>query len=159
MIDPRKISFIIPTLGQNSNSLIHNLERIRTFSKCSEILVVTCAESDELIHLLGNYEARYLYCEKNGVFNALNTGISSLKPEIEYFVFLGDDDCIVPENFKAMTNQDKIENIDIIFGSVVVKNEQGQRIYTNRSTRFAHKLLLFTPNFIPLPGTLIKKNL
>lgn len=91
-----------------------------------------------------------------GLASATNAGLLSRNGE-EYFVWLGDDDIIVPAGVSALIAALDAHPVDVVaYGNCDYINEAGSVGFTNASGPLARLLLLWGPNLIPHPGTVIR---
>jgi hypothetical protein len=91
----------------------------------------------------------------NSVFSALNLGIDKIKDSCDYYCFLGDDDSLELEGFRKLYELAKQKRFDVIYGGIKYLSDSERVLFTNHSAPFLSRFLLWIPNLIPHPGTLV----
>jgi glycosyltransferase involved in cell wall biosynthesis len=152
----KKIGIVIPTLGINETLLRTCLSSIRFQEDQVEVIVVVVSENQLIKNLSKEFNFKYIVRPKQGIFSAINDGVSTISKDIDYFCFLGDDDYLFPNALKALIDEASKNPVDVIYGKTVYVGDSGEHLQINPAFRFAPKILHALPNLIPNPGTLIK---
>lgn len=122
-----KLSIIIPTY--NSSKTLHAcLKSIaeQTYQNF-EVLVIDGVSTDETVEIACTYKGsirNFTICSENdnGVYDAMNKGIS--KAQGEWLYFLGSDDLLFNSNTLTYIfdrNESELEQTDILYGNVIFK--------------------------------------
>ena len=134
-----KFSIIIPTYNSEI-SIVQTLESIiaQSFNNV-EVLIIDGQSTDGTISLVAPYVERYtfkLISEKDeGVYDAMNKGISLAKGD--YLYFMGSDDVFYDQEILAQINSQLAQDIDLLYGNVLFKNSK--IVYSGESS--LHKLV------------------
>ena len=101
------VSIIVPAF-MNDESLIHTIESVLNNQYKFELVVVDSGQNAKISKLLGSYseftQFRYLFCDLNGVYNAINLGLEHIQND--YFFVLGAGDTLISEKVSILSNID-----------------------------------------------------
>lgn len=151
-----KIAVIIPTLGYNRERILKAINSVNA-TGVHPTIVIVCPEISRVrsmdIEITGNLV--FLEDLGNSVFSALNIGINHIKNSCDYYCFLGDDDSLEAEGFRRLYGVATQKKFDVIYGGIKYLSDNEKVLFTNHSSPFLSRFLLWVPNLIPHPGTLI----
>ena len=150
---------MIPTLGKDLVSLSRTLLSVRsTGLKC--VIVLVCPKEDSDIQEVSlQFDAILLKEEDIGLYAALNQGIRSLPSDCEFYSILGDDDTLDPIGFKRLVDEVMQNRYDIYYGGIRYVDNRGDLLFTNYGLPGLQAFILWTPNLIPHPGSVIRKSI
>ncbi len=124
-----------------------------------EIVIIDGKSNDGTIDIIKSYSTKinYFISEKdNGVYDAMNKGISASKGE--WIFFLGADDILFDENvFSSIFISNKYDDIDFLYGDVVLTSNQkvygGERTYMSLVDKnICHQSILYKKNIFNTIG-------
>jgi GT2 family glycosyltransferase len=151
-----RIGYVVPTLGLNLPSLKQCLSSIRSFDEECEIVLVTKESSDELLAVAHLFSATLLLETGRGVFAAVNQGVAFLlESKIPIFSFLGDDDILMPSSGQNLIGAFENSTTLAAYGQIWYVDKNLNVLMKNPGYPKFHRFLLWIPNLIPNPGTLI----
>lgn len=149
---------VVPTLGTRENYLNLALRSIRNAGDAH--ICIVCPESADL----SKYELDGLFDQRvndpgTGLAAAIHAGLMNIPESIPYANWLGDDDLLMAGSLTraAQYLADNPQTV-MVFGSCDYIDEQGKKIWRNRSGQWAVPLLRFGPCLIPQPGSLMRLN-
>lgn len=151
-----RTGIVVPTLGTRSKFLEQSLQSIRKAGNV-QICIVCPAQvdlSDQLERGLFDYRVED---PKTGLPGAINAGLSSFPPEIEFLSWLGDDDLLEPDSIQGLERLLDGEQFDFVWGQCRYINEQNQPIWINKSGKWARFVMRLGPNLIPQPGSIFTR--
>ena len=146
---------VVPTLGLRPEFLLQTIQSIRTNPKVFICLVGP--ESIDRQNLNGSIDL-FVNDSGRGLPAAINLGMNSLPPEIEFVTWLGDDDLLAVNKLELCSQHlldDK--NVTLVFGSCRYIDESSNQVWMNKSGQWAAKIIRFGPFLIPQPGSLIRR--
>lgn len=152
-----EVAIVVPTLGTRSNLLRACLESISN-AGCTNVLVVGPIDQIKRMNELDGLYSQLIADPGSGLPDAINYAISQLPKEIELISWLGDDDLITEDsllNSLDIFNNDG--NVVATYGSCSYVDIAGKEIFRNKSGKWASKFMVFLPNLIPQPGSLISR--
>lgn len=153
-----KIGIVVPTLGIRKDYLIECLQSIRSAGD-SFVTVVAPEDCISSLEIDNKLLDRLLEDPMQGLAAAINFGIHNLPKECEYVSWLGDDDVLVADtNKKTCEPMELNEKITAVFGICDYIDAAGKVFWQNSFGQMAVKLLIFGPNKIPQPGSLIRRS-
>lgn len=120
------ISVITPTFNSEKN-ILKNIESLNLQEKIFEQIIVDNKSNDKTIEIIrksANYPFKIISEKDNGIYYAMNKGIS--KATGDYLLFLNSDDWIPENTFKIVEHErNKNPNVDIFYGNTnYYKNEK-----------------------------------
>ena len=94
-----------------------------------------------------------------GLSAAIDAGLRSFPNSIEYINWIGDDDLLVENslNQTAALLGSNPKTV-LVYGGCEYIDVDGNRIWKNKSGKYASLLLHFGPQLIPQPGALIRRD-
>ncbi len=157
-----KVSIIIPTLNnlENLRECIDSIKK-QIFTEY-EVWVIDGKSSDKTVEFLENLEAPFFWKseEDNGIYDAMNKGISLAKGDWLYF--LGADDELFSENvLQTVFSKEKYKTISLISGKVIYKKGNRPFIYSKKKNikSPSWSFLMWIRNGLHHQGTFYKKEL
>lgn len=120
------ISVITPTFNSEKN-ILKNIESLNLQEKIFEQIIVDNKSNDKTIEIIkksANYPFKIISEKDNGIYYAMNKGIS--KATGDYLLFLNSDDWIPENTFKIVEHErNKNPYVDIFYGNTnYYKNEK-----------------------------------
>jgi hypothetical protein len=151
-----KIAVIIPTLGHNRERILKAINSVNA-TGVHPTIVIVCPEISRVRSMDIEITGDLILLEDlgNSVFSALNIGIDKIKSLCEYYCFLGDDDSLDVDGFRRLYEVATQKKFDVIYGGIKYLSDNEKVLFTNHSGPFLSRFLLWVPNLIPHPGTLI----
>lgn len=152
-----RVGVVVPTLGTRPEFLTQALQSIRDAGQAFVVIVAPMPKS--LQHFLAEQLCDSIAQDPGaGLPNAINIGVESLPPEIEFVTWLGDDDLLAPGSLNLTAKAlDSEPTASAVFGACDYVNEHGNVVWRNQSGQFAARILKFGPDLIPQPGSLIRR--
>jgi hypothetical protein len=152
-----KVGIVVPTLGSRINYLHECLMSVRR-AGVAHICVVAPVGVDLSSLFDAGLVDHVIEDPRSGLAAAIDAGLRSFPPEISFVNWIGDDD-ILTENSLDLTSHflDTHPDVDLVFGSCRYIDELGRLIWTNRSGKWAIRLMRFGPCLIPQPGSLFRR--
>jgi GT2 family glycosyltransferase len=149
---------VVPTLGTRPDYLLQCLGSIRAAGVAHILLVAPANYNPGALVEAGLIDGK-VDDPHLGLSEAINAGIRSLPPEVEFVNWLGDDD-LLAEDSLALSEKFLAENPEavMVFGACDYIDSQGAVIWTNKSGPWAVPLLRFGPDLIPQPGALFRRD-
>jgi len=157
MLTPRLV-VVIPTLGTRLDFLARALESCRELSSLVPLRIcVVVPHGATEARIIGAAAGATLVDDPgSGMADAVNAALSTAKSE-DYYVWLGDDDLLVPAGVRALVDTlDNDGDCVLAYGGCEYVDGLGRSIMTTRASRIARFMLAWGPNFIPHPGTVIR---
>jgi GT2 family glycosyltransferase len=151
------VGIVVPTLGLRIEFLEVALKSIRK-SGTAHISVV-CPEGLQLESVISMGLVDSVIKDPNmGLAAAINEGIRSLPPEIQFVNWLGDDDLLEPEMLDALAMKMRASEAGFMWGQCRYIDAVGSHLFLNKSGKWAKSLIRFGPNLVPQPGALIRRS-
>lgn len=150
------VGFVIPTLGNNLNLLREALKSIDGLDVIPQVVLVAKSGSPEMISLAKEFDVDLIIEEGSGLYSAINQGVRKMIGVSEYYSFLGDDDRVNKSGFEKLIDSAKKNESNVVYGGVRYVDDLGETLMHNHSFPGLARFLLWIPNLIPHPGTLIK---
>lgn len=151
-----EVGYVIPTLGNNMDYLKRAVTSIRNQELPSELVLVTTADSVEVIDYALSENLNYVVAGKDGVARAFNVGIQYLDElGCIFFSTLGEDDELLASSSMSLHAAiSKNTNYLAAIGRLWYIDANGIVVFHNRATTWLVKLIHIIPNVIPHPGAL-----
>ena len=152
------IGVVVPTLGKRPEYLLQCLRSLRDAGNALIYLVMP--ESVSLPHEINSdlYD-RVITDPGIGLAAAIHAGLSSFPESVRYINWLGDDDLLVEGSLdKTSEVLRNDEDVILVFGGCDYINKTNQVIFTNKSGRYAVRLMRVGPQLIPQPGALFRRD-
>ena len=153
----KSVGIVVPTLGERPGYLNECLESIGAAGNVHVCLVAPKGFNADW--LMSNGLANQLVIDPGkGLAGAINTGISELPQSIQYVGWLGDDDLLAPYAVNETSEVlDRNPSTVLVYGACDYIDDDGKRIWTNRSGQWASWVLPFGPDLVPQPGALFRR--
>ena len=140
----------------NLTWLRQSLSSIRLSDSESEIVIVSKITNPALTEIAVLFNATILEETGRGVYAAINQGVSFLRErEIPIFSFLGDDDVLMPGAGKNLLQAFADPDTLVSYGQIWYVDKELKMLMKNPGYPRLHRFILWIPNLIPNPGTLI----
>ena len=152
---PIDVGIVVPTLGDRPEFISESVTSIRmagrvhiTVVKPSEVTLdqELSASVDDIVDDPGR-----------GLAAAINTGLTTLPDTIRYVSWLGDDDRLTPGTIEGIVSELDRSGASAVYGRCRYIDVDGNQLWMNRSGRFAAPLMLFGPQLVPQPGSLLRR--
>ncbi len=151
-----RIGYVVPTLGTNLAWLKQSLSSIRLSDLDSDIVIVSKISNQDLNEIGIHFGATILQESGRGVYAAINQGVSYLHEKgVPVFSFLGDDDVLMPGAGKNLLKAFADPETLVSYGQIWYVDKELNVLMKNPGYPRLHKFILWIPNLIPNPGTLI----
>ena len=157
-MEDKSIGVVIPTLGDRPGYLMESIKSIRQAGP-AYISVVRPPRVNALDGEITELVDSIVDDPGQGLAYAINTGINGLPNTVKYATWLGDDDRLVQSSLQKVskyleTNSDAA----FVFGQCQYIDANGQRLWLNKSGKWAELLMLCGPQLIPQPGSLFRRS-
>ena len=155
---PGTVLIVVPTLGRRIGFLDQTLRSINGQDVPAEIVVVTPSGATEARELATSHGARLLD-DPGSLAGAINIGIASADPSVEFVNWIGDDDLLTPGSLRLTTSAlaGQPERV-LAYGSCRYIDDQGRLLWTSRAGKWASRVLSWGPDLIPQPGMLMRRD-
>ena len=151
-----KVGIVVPTLGNRPDFLLESLMSIRHAGDVCLAVVrpAQCDLSSEVRSLID----LEIDDPGTGLAAAINKGMESLPEDIPFVSWLGDDDRLTGIGFHELADLAEKSGAAGVFGRCRYIDSSGNELFVNRSGAWAVPLMLFGPQLIPQPGSLIRRS-
>lgn len=154
----QKVGIVVPTLGTRPDYLEENLRSIRAAGD-AHILIVAPSSFDPTKLVTAGLIDQFVEDPKKGLAGAINFGFSNLPKEIELINWLGDDDLLTVGSLKKTSAALYADGkASFVFGACDYIDDKGNKIWANKSGKWAVPLLRIGPDLIPQPGALFRRD-
>jgi GT2 family glycosyltransferase len=152
------IGIVVPTMGTRSEFLRQSLASIR--SAGNAIIHVVAPESAQLESSLDPDSYDALITDPGmGLSAAIDAGLRSFPPSVQYINWLGDDDLLAEGSLDHALNILVSEpDIALVYGGCEYIDGDGKSLWLNKSGSYAKYLMRFGPQLIPQPGSLVRRD-
>ncbi len=160
--DNTKISIITPVLN-GVGFLEKNILSIKNQNYSNfEHIIIDGGSNDGTIDIIKKYDGKYnmkWVSEKDtGIYNALNKGFDIATGDI--FCWLDSDCFYLPNIFKKIVNEfAKNPKIDVVFGNILISDENGKIINYIKHTDFDLDVLIYFGMNVNPQATFWRKNI
>jgi hypothetical protein len=152
------IGIVVPTMGTRSEFLRQSLASIRSAGNAT--IHVVAPKSAQLESSLDpdSYDA-LITDPGTGLSAAIDTGLRSFPPSVQYINWLGDDDLLTEGSLDhALNILVSDPDIALVYGGCEYIDGAGELLWLNKSGSYAQYLMRFGPQLIPQPGSLMNRN-
>lgn len=146
----------MPTLGKRSDFLVECLESLKT-NRGVFVCVVSPSKLDITSLIDRGLVNSHVMDKGLGLPSAINDGIKSLPPNLEFVAWLGDDDFLEPKAIQNALSEIGVGDV-AIFGNCNYVNEKSELFWTLKTGPWAVRMLTWGPNKVPQPGSLIRRS-
>jgi hypothetical protein len=151
------IGVVIPTMGTRPVFLKESLDSIRRAGHATVCIVAPFNVDIDSILDPDSYESLITDPGK-GLSAAIDAGLRSFPTNIQYVNWIGDDDLLIENSLThAFDILSGSPNAVLVHGGCEYIDEDGKKLWVNRSGSYAKHLMRFGPNLIPQPGSLFKR--
>jgi len=153
------IGIVVPTMGTRSEFLRQSLASIRSAGNAT--IHVVAPESAQLESSLDpdSYDA-LITDPGTGLSAAIDAGLRSFPPSVEYINWLGDDDLLTEGSLvHALDILVGDPDIALVYGGCQYIDGGGKSLWLNKSGTYAKYLMRFGPQLIPQPGSLMRRRM
>ena len=153
------IGIVVPTMGTRSEFLRQSLASIRLAGNAT--IHIVAPESAKLASVLdpNSYDA-LIVDPGTGLSAAIDAGLRSFPPSVEYINWLGDDDLLAEDSLvHALDILAGDPNIALVYGGCQYVDGEGKSLWLNRSGSYAKYLMRCGPQLIPQPGSLMRRDM
>lgn len=156
-----RFGLVVPSLGLRRDSLFESLSSSRSFGVDELVVVIPFENTADFRSDLAEHfpEIRFVNDEGKGLAAAINNGVQNLDSKCTYVSWLGDDDKLQArrEVVEQAVNSASIPPT-FLYGGCNYVTEDGEVLFTNRSSRFAVSFSKVFVNTIPQPGSWFCRN-
>jgi GT2 family glycosyltransferase len=153
------IGIVVPTMGTRSEFLRQSLASIRSAGNAT--IHIVAPESAKLESVLdpNSYDA-LIVDPGTGLSAAIDTGLRSFPPNVEYINWLGDDDLLTKGSLDhALSVLVDNPGIVLVYGGCEYIESDGKSLWLNKSGSYAKYLMRCGPQLIPQPGSLMRRDM
>jgi glycosyltransferase involved in cell wall biosynthesis len=152
------VLFVVPTLGKRPEWLIETVASIRAQGDAACDLVIVAPSTVDSLFLSLRPGERVVRCDAPGVAKALNVVWMHCAEDYEFLAWLGDDDLLAPGSLAATTEALRGRTDAVAaYGQIDYIHDNGALWYTAHPTRLAPRYLKWGKNFLPQPGSLLRR--
>jgi GT2 family glycosyltransferase len=153
-----RVLLVVPTLGSRVNYLAQTLASIADQGVRADIVLVAPDAASDARALAHGAGARWMP-DPGSLPAAINLGISTAAPGIEYVTWLGDDDLLTPGSLVSTTAAlDSNPKAVLAYGACRYIDAQGRELWESSAGTMAQHVLPWGPQLIPQPGMLVRKS-
>ena len=150
------ITVITPTFN-SENNINRNIESLNKQKKIFEQIIIDNKSNDKTIEIIkktANYPFTIISEEDNGIYYAMNKGVS--KAASDYLLFLNSDDWIPKQTFKIVEHErNKNPNVDVFYGNTnYYKNDKINFFQKSdiskilKTNSLSHQTMYFSKKFL-----------
>ena len=153
------IGIVVPTMGTRSEFLRQSLASIRSAGNAT--IHIVAPESAKLASVLDPNTYDALIADLGtGLSAAIDTGLRSFPPSVEYINWLGDDDLLTKGSLDHALSV-LVDNPDtaLVYGGCEYIESDGKSLWLNKSGSYAKYLMRCGPQLIPQPGSLMRRDM
>lgn len=151
-----EIGIVVPTLGTRPDYLRKCLESIRLAGK-SHINLVAPPDFDSASFVSEGLVDQVTADPKSGLSDAINAGMKALPERVNLVNWLGDDDILKPGTLETLAAEFSEPSIVLVYGHCDYIDDNGQKMWSSPTGKFAAQILRFGPDLIPQPGALFRR--
>jgi GT2 family glycosyltransferase len=157
-VEDKSIGVVIPTLGDRAEYLMESINSIRQAGP-AYISVVRPLRSNALDGRIVELVDSIVDDPGQGLAHAINTGINGLPNTVKNATWLGDDDRLVQGSLQKISKYLETKSDAVfVFGQCQYIDANGQKLWLNKSGKWAELLMLCGPQLIPQPGSLFRRS-
>ena len=157
-MEDKSIGVVVPTLGDRPGYLMESIKSIRQAGP-AYISVVRPPRANALDGEITELVDSIVDDPGQGLAHAINTGINGLPNTVKYATWLGDDDRLVQGSLlKVSMHLEAKSDVAFVFGQCQYIDATGQKLWLNKSGKWAEPLMLCGPQLIPQPGSLFRRS-
>lgn len=152
------LGIVIPTLAEESRfSLLAESYSAAQLTSKAIVIVAPAEREARLRQILGG---DFTFCQDpaRGLSAAINAGAEALPVSAEFFTWIGDDDIILPTEYREMMSSVPLDSPYAV-GYCHYISAKGEHLFTQKlgtQFPFLSQLIKFLPDLIPQPATLIR---
>jgi GT2 family glycosyltransferase len=153
------VGIVVPTMGTRPKFLKQSLESIRSAGHAT--IHIVAPESAQLASVLdpNSYDA-LIVDPGTGLSAAIDAGLRSFPPSVQYINWLGDDDLLTEGSLDhALSVLSGNLGIALVYGGCEYIDGDGKSLWLNKSGSYAKYLMRFGPQLIPQPGALMRRDM
>ena len=153
-----EIGIVVPTLGTRPAFLRQSLASIRSAGNAT--IHIVAPESAKLASVLDPSSYDALVVDPGmGLSAAIDAGLQSFSPNVEYINWLGDDDLLTEGSLDhALSVLSGNPGIALVYGGCEYIDGEGKSLWLNKSGPYAKYLMRCGPQLIPQPGSLMRRD-
>jgi len=153
-----RLGVVIPTLGTRLDFLEKCLKSVREVPGTWIVIVCPQQAAGEISRKFGPIVNQITTQINHGLASAINEGVSSIPEDVDVITWLGDDDLLVSKGvIQSLAIIQSDTSIAATFGICNYINEFGIPFWQNKFGQQAVSKLLFGPDRIPQPGSLLRR--
>lgn len=152
------VLIVVPTLGTRAELLEKCLASIASQDVATSIVIVAPEGNETVTRLAAKFSASTVP-DPGSLPRAVNAGVLTAEPDIEYVNWIGDDDLLEPGSLKAtVAALEDDTNAVLAYGSCRYIDEEGRELWISRAGKWAPRILKWGPDLIPQPGMLVRRS-
>jgi len=153
-----RVLLVVPTLGTRVDYLTQTLASITEQGVRADIVLVSPESASQARSFANDIGARWIP-DPGSLPAAINLGISSADPGIEYVTWLGDDDLLTPGSLEhTVSALDANPNAVLVYGACRYIDGHGRELWVSSAGVMAQRVLPWGPQLIPQPGMLVRRS-
>lgn len=158
----KKVGIVVPTLGKRPEYLAICLQSIKDSGKKSgsAFVVLVAPDPDKITKFIeASKFDKIVKDEGLGLAGAINAGFAEMPDGVKFLNWIGDDDYLEKGSldFASLYLESKPKTT-MVFGQCTYVDHNGNKIFMNKSGKWAVPLLHFGPDMIPQPGALFRRD-
>jgi len=146
-------------MGTRSEFLRQSLASIRSAGNAT--IHIVAPESAKLASMLdpSSYDA-LIVDPGTGLSAAIDVGLRSFSPRVQYINWLGDDDLLTEGSLDhALSVLAGNPSIALVYGGCEYIDGDGKSLWLNKSGSYAKYLMRCGPQLVPQPGSLMRRDI
>jgi hypothetical protein len=152
------VGILVPTMGTRPDFLMQSLTSIRL---AGDALIHVVAPKNACLEtqIPSNLFDLLIDDPGIGLSSAIDFGLRSFPPNVEYMNWLGDDDLLSEgslDHTLALLTDDP--GVVLVYGGCEYIDESGKSLWLNRSGNYAKYVMHCGPQLIPQPGSLFRRD-
>lgn len=153
-----RTGLVVPTLGTRETWLAQCVDSIQGQVVPVELVVVG-PDTEFLRNFCMSRNVQLVVESGRGLSEAINLGLSSLSPTVEYVSWLGDDDLLTPNSLKkTVAALDSRPLARFVYGRTRYIDDRGATLYRALAGPFAPIYMRYGQDYVPQPGSLVRRS-
>ncbi|WP_398869393.1 glycosyltransferase [Streptomyces mirabilis] len=152
-----RVRVVVPTNGERPEYLEQCLASVTRQREPVDVVIVGPAQAvPALREAAERHQCRFLVEDDRGLSNAVNQGWRDATTE--YLAWLGDDDLLTEGSLTSASDElDRVPEVAMAYGRLVIIDAAGRALYTVRPGTFASWFFRYGQNFVGQPGSLYRR--
>jgi hypothetical protein len=153
------IAVVVPTLGKRMGYLQECLESLRNHNHIYIVVIGPETLEPILIEQSLPFDVFLAETQEDSLPESINRAIGEIPLEIQFVTWLGDDDRVIARGYHELAEQLRV-NPEVVcaYGDCFYIDSEGRRLWLNKPSSNASRLLSFLPQRISQPASLIRRS-